>query len=436
MRKYDQAKKSKPANVSTISASQFFKPQTTVSSFGPGGRVGSLVSPSTTSKYFPSSSVQQTNVQVVAPQTSSNQLHQTPSTLITSSNDIIRPKTAYGRPASETTFVKPGTLEFQPISVDQKGNHSSMPKVPFMERKRKVDSMQSKSKVLKFRVSHLWERLTDESVKRYLGPAEMFVKDDCIDFEVSSGRNTIVIDRDSIARVGAADAAITDGFCFNVSQKDRTTYSGISNDSLSSFKHQIGQALLFSPILTMTDTELAELLNIIEKIDGSLTKTSVTTRSRASRSEPVKPKPKEIQRVDLVGDDNDGGRRKSARLSGNLPPATNNEYFGLIRLFKYPPDTKFSLSVREHDLYRLNEGEFLNDTVIEFYLRYLQQQKDYPHTYFFNTFFYSQLTRKGGKPSEDYTFGYEKVKSWTSKVDIFRKKYLVVPINERFEYLI
>jgi hypothetical protein len=436
MKKYSEAKKSNLANVgnvSTISTSHFFKPQTTTSSsFGPGGRVGTLNTSPQISKYFSSKLGQVSDVQVVAKPSITASTHEKASTKITNSKDVIRPKTAHGRSPLDS---KPPALEFQPVSVDDRVNHSSIPKPSFMERKRKVDSMQSKANALKFPVPHLWERVADVGAKRYLGPAEMYVKEDCIDFEVVNGNNTIILDKDSIAKLSATNAAITDGFCFSILQKNRTNYLGMSSDSLSTFKHQLFSALAFSPVMTMSDTELAELLNTIEKIDGGTPKKSVITRSRATRSEIVNQKPKEIQHVDLVGDENGSGRRKSARLSEIAPPATNNEYSALIRLFKYPPDTKFSLSVREHDLHRLNEGEFLNDTVIEFYLRYLQQQRDYPDTYFFNTFFYSQLTRKGGKSSEDFTFGYEKVKSWTSKVDIFRKKYLVVPINERLECL-
>ena len=50
-------------------------------------------------------------------------------------------------------------------------------------------------------------------------------------------------------------------------------------------------------------------------------------------------------------------------------PKTNNEYSLFYRLCHYPPNSRFSVSIKEHDAHRLNEGEFLNDTLLEFYLR-------------------------------------------------------------------
>jgi hypothetical protein len=49
--------------------------------------------------------------------------------------------------------------------------------------------------------------------------------------------------------------------------------------------------------------------------------------------------------------------------------------------------------------------------------------------YFFSTFFFNQLTLKE-KNNPD--FGYEKVKSWTNKVDLFEKNYIVIPVNEQY----
>jgi Ulp1 family protease len=117
-------------------------------------------------------------------------------------------------------------------------------------------------------------------------------------------------------------------------------------------------------------------------------------------------------------------------------PLTNNEYELLTRLFHYPPGEKFAIVVREQDAHRLNEGEYLNDTIIEFYLRYLRQNSEivtFPSTYFYNTFFYNQMKRKDDKSSGG-EFGYEKIKKWTKNVDIFNFEYLVVPICEAMHW--
>ncbi|RKO85487.1 hypothetical protein BDK51DRAFT_8597, partial [Blyttiomyces helicus] len=67
-------------------------------------------------------------------------------------------------------------------------------------------------------------------------------------------------------------------------------------------------------------------------------------------------------------------------------------------LFVYPFTGKSGISIRLLDKERLNEGQFLNDTVIEFYLKYLMAEhveesiRDDYHV--FNSFFYEQLSHK------------------------------------------
>ncbi|KAL5117499.1 hypothetical protein ACEQ8H_004664 [Pleosporales sp. CAS-2024a] len=80
------------------------------------------------------------------------------------------------------------------------------------------------------------------------------------------------------------------------------------------------------------------------------------------------------------------------------------------------------------DLERLDEGEFLNDNLIDFYMIYCFKQSKVPDKkiYFFNTFFYSRLTENTGRASMNY----KAVERWTSKVDIFNYDYVVVPINQ------
>jgi sentrin-specific protease 7 len=80
------------------------------------------------------------------------------------------------------------------------------------------------------------------------------------------------------------------------------------------------------------------------------------------------------------------------------------------------------------DLSRLDEEEFMNDSLIDFYMIYLFKQSGIPHdkVFFFNTYFFTRLTQKTGRGS----INYEAVERWTSKVEIFDYDYVVVPINE------
>ncbi|KAG5439482.1 hypothetical protein PCANB_002056 [Pneumocystis canis] len=102
----------------------------------------------------------------------------------------------------------------------------------------------------------------------------------------------------------------------------------------------------------------------------------------------------------------------------------------------YPPVVLY-----DDDIERLNDGEFLNDTIIDFYLKYIQNRlfQNNPsktnESHIFNTFFYKRLVDKDrfGKKG-----GYQNVKKWTSKtkIDLFTKKYVVVPVNESLHWYV
>ncbi|KAK1910634.1 hypothetical protein P3342_008513 [Pyrenophora teres f. teres] len=84
--------------------------------------------------------------------------------------------------------------------------------------------------------------------------------------------------------------------------------------------------------------------------------------------------------------------------------------------------------VHFEDLTRLDEEEYLNDSLIDFYMIYLFKQLNVPadKVYFFNTYFFTKLTGNSGRKSIDY----KAVERWTSKIDIFLYDYIVVPIND------
>ena len=142
--------------------------------------------------------------------------------------------------------------------------------------------------------------------------------------------------------------------------------------------------------------------------------------------------------------------RRSTRTSGVLAryPGELEEFedskiekysvkFGLgdrwSKPLSYPKVGKKKATVEWEDLERLDEGEFLNDNLVSFYMRYLEQDftdksPELAKTvYFFNSFFYDRLTttKKGQKG-----INYEGVQRWTRGVNLFAYDYVVVPINE------
>ncbi|KAK5735386.1 hypothetical protein LTR17_008238 [Elasticomyces elasticus] len=98
------------------------------------------------------------------------------------------------------------------------------------------------------------------------------------------------------------------------------------------------------------------------------------------------------------------------------------------RAVEYPPGAARRVTVDFGDIDRLDEGQFLNDNLVTFGLRKIQEEMnpDYrDRTHFFNTFFYTSLSNRNGRKA----FNYDSVKKWTKTVDIFSLPFVVVPIN-------
>ncbi|KAK6304194.1 hypothetical protein J4Q44_G00247800 [Coregonus suidteri] len=105
-----------------------------------------------------------------------------------------------------------------------------------------------------------------------------------------------------------------------------------------------------------------------------------------------------------------------------------------------PPPARGGISVTNEDLHCLNEGEFLNDVIIDFYLKYLVcamlKKEDASRSHMFSSFFYKRLTQteQGKTPySEDLPVKkrrHNRVRTWTRNVDLFQKDFIFVPINE------
>ncbi|KAJ6110424.1 hypothetical protein N7486_002659, partial [Penicillium sp. IBT 16267x] len=95
----------------------------------------------------------------------------------------------------------------------------------------------------------------------------------------------------------------------------------------------------------------------------------------------------------------------------------------------YPRIGKRRAEVSVEDRDRLREDEFLNDNLIGFYLRFLEDhlertKKDVAERiYFFNSYFFATLKKGRG-------INYSSVEKWTRNIDLFSYDYVVVPINE------
>ncbi|KAM8778549.1 sentrin-specific protease 6 isoform 2-T2 [Rhynchonycteris naso] len=105
-----------------------------------------------------------------------------------------------------------------------------------------------------------------------------------------------------------------------------------------------------------------------------------------------------------------------------------------------PPPAKGGISVTNEDLHCLSEGEFLNDVIIDFYLKYLVLEKlkkeDADRIHVFSSFFYKRLNQRERRNLHETTNlsiqqkRHGRVKTWTRHVDIFEKDFIFVPLNE------
>lgn len=77
----------------------------------------------------------------------------------------------------------------------------------------------------------------------------------------------------------------------------------------------------------------------------------------------------------------------------------SNPFFTFDRILRWPFNVvRGVMSIKEEDIGALEESEFLNDTIIEFYLRYLMTEKApkfFEDVHLFSSFFYSTLRNTG-----------------------------------------
>ncbi|XP_068016808.1 sentrin-specific protease 7 isoform X1 [Melanerpes formicivorus] len=110
-----------------------------------------------------------------------------------------------------------------------------------------------------------------------------------------------------------------------------------------------------------------------------------------------------------------------------------------------PPPAKGGLGVTREDLECLEYGEFLNDVIIDFYLKYLLLEKApkqlADRTHIFSSFFYKCLTRTEKNSEGDLKVSvaqrrHRRVRTWTRHINIFNKDYIFVPVNEESHWYI
>lgn len=161
------------------------------------------------------------------------------------------------------------------------------------------------------------------------------------------------------------------------------------------------------------------------------------TRKRPLRDQPPRASKARILSGESSDSNDDVSRAvQMVRKAHTLPPEEDTT------ILRFPPDGgRGSVSLKKSDLFKLDEGEWLNDTIIDFALKYVRSEVEASQSeeqkakgddiMVLSPFFYSQLT---SAKNNNRTAGYEKVKKWTKGPIAFQRRYIVVPINEHLHW--
>ncbi|THU99014.1 cysteine proteinase [Dendrothele bispora CBS 962.96] len=142
--------------------------------------------------------------------------------------------------------------------------------------------------------------------------------------------------------------------------------------------------------------------------------------------------------------DQDSPNRRSISLELGANVVSNEDLTSLSKgdpeevILYYPWEGVDGVQLYRQDYRQLEPPGFLDDSVIEIGLKMFQTRlKDInpdlmEQIYIFTPFFYPVLSENSPE------VGYSQVRSWTDadKVDIFQKKYLVIPINQSFHWFL
>ncbi|OVA10811.1 Peptidase C48 [Macleaya cordata] len=100
----------------------------------------------------------------------------------------------------------------------------------------------------------------------------------------------------------------------------------------------------------------------------------------------------------------------------------------------YPKGDPDAVSISKRDVELLQPETFINDTLIDFYIKYLKnkiQPEDQHRFHFFNSFFFRKLADLDKDPSSAFEgrAAFQRVRKWTRKVNLFEKDYIFIPVN-------
>ncbi|WOG98906.1 hypothetical protein DCAR_0418252 [Daucus carota subsp. sativus] len=105
----------------------------------------------------------------------------------------------------------------------------------------------------------------------------------------------------------------------------------------------------------------------------------------------------------------------------------------------YPKGDPDAVSISKRDIDLLQPDTFVNDTIIDFYIKYLKNKIEpceRHRFHFFNSFFFRKLADLDKNPSSavEGRAAFQRVRKWTRKINLFEKDYLFVPVNFNYHW--
>ncbi|GER55569.1 sentrin/sumo-specific protease [Striga asiatica] len=100
----------------------------------------------------------------------------------------------------------------------------------------------------------------------------------------------------------------------------------------------------------------------------------------------------------------------------------------------YPDGDPDAVFISRKDIELLQPKTFINDTIIDFYIKYLvnnTNKEKQRRFHFFNTFFFQKLLDMDRDLSRDCenSDSFHRVRKWTRNINIFEKDYIFIPVN-------
>ncbi|KAF7314463.1 ULP-PROTEASE domain-containing protein [Mycena kentingensis (nom. inval.)] len=203
-----------------------------------------------------------------------------------------------------------------------------------------------------------------------------------------------------------------------VSRASSTKTAQSSDDEIDAFRHRTEPTTVKSKMKGKASAEKA--IVDLEPEDDSPPRAPPRVSTRATRS------------TATYGRRGQSEAASDSRRQSVAPVLADQDEVILV----YPPGQTGAVNITNGDLARLDPGQFLNDTLIEFGLKhvplFLDLEKNQPELakqiHVFSSFFYKKMNKKS------FQEGYNSVAKWTAKFDLFEKKYIIVPINENLHW--